>query len=258
MLRFTLAVCLASLAGCKAAYPTPKVPMEALRQQELGPDQATGLLVLLPGRADRAECFETRGILEMVRELAPTFDAIAADAHFGYYEERSLLPRLEVDLIRPAVEAGYKQIWLLGISVGSLGSVYYASEHPGQIDGVLLLGPFLGHDAVAREVLAAPNLASWDSRNPVPEGSRATISHNAWRWLQSQTGPNADAVILMGYGSMDGPGTAVERLQEALPPEHFATVNGGHNWNAWRPLIRELLPTMVKNAQQRQALSQGE
>lgn len=252
MHKIVPALFLACLAGCSSIAPPAVAPMPVIRQQLLGPERATGLLVLLPGKGDRGERFAQQGILEMVSELAPTFDVIAADAHFGYYQQRTLLTRLESDVIRPAIDDGYDQVWLLGISLGALGSLHYASQHPEQIDGVLLFGPYLGGEPLASELLKATDLASWNSEASTLKGATDPITYDAWKWLQSQTGPEAQSVVLLGYGSRDGPGTIAERLQAALPEEHFATTSGGHNWWTWIPLIRKLLPQMSVTAIGRQ------
>ncbi|MFT7678945.1 MAG: pimeloyl-ACP methyl ester carboxylesterase [Planctomycetota bacterium] len=239
-----LGACLGALSSCSLLAPAAVVPMPMILQQELGPEHSAGLLVLLPGAGDRADRFRQHGILEMARELAPSFDVIAADAHIGYYTSKSLLERLDADVILPAIDAGYRQIWLLGISIGSFGALHYASQHPQRIDGVLLLGPFLGSGAVAKSVLTAPDLASWDAQAIEPKGDMNRITHAVWSWLQAQVAAADGATILLGYGSGDGPGTISERLQQALQSDHFATRPGGHDWNTWRPLIRELLPQM--------------
>ena len=51
-------------------------------------------------------------------------------------------------------EAGYENIWLLGISMGGLGTLLYASEYPEQVDGVVLLAPFLGDRSAIETIVA--------------------------------------------------------------------------------------------------------
>ena len=50
------------------------------------------------------------------------FDVISVDAHFGYYKNRDLVPRLHDDVITPAQQNGYEKIWLLGVSMGGMVS----------------------------------------------------------------------------------------------------------------------------------------
>ena len=80
---------------------------------------------MLPGRGDRGEVFVREGFEKAGQRLG--FDTIMVDAHFGYYMKRSLIPALDEDIIQPALEAGYENIWLLGVSMGGFGSLLYFS-----------------------------------------------------------------------------------------------------------------------------------
>ena len=53
-----------------------------------------------------------------------------------------MVDRLKEDVINPAKEKGYTKIWLVGISLGGLGSLLYAMEHPSDIEGMLVLAPY--------------------------------------------------------------------------------------------------------------------
>lgn len=241
------------LTACGMVVPPAVEPMPTLADQPLGPERAVGVLVLLPGVGDRAATFEEQGVLVSVAELAPRFDVIAADAHYGYYLADSVQQRLEVDVIAPARAAGYRQVWLLGVSLGAFGALAHAAEHPDTVDGVVLLGPYLGDVAAEDSLLAAPSLAAWDPATLEGDGDWPALMRRVWTWLQQQTGPEGRSVVLMGYGDRDGPGTLDEQLARALPPSHFVQRPGGHAWSVWRPLIRDLLPVMAERAEQRAA-----
>lgn len=60
-----------------AAVPVPVIHHAALIE-------ADGLIVFLPGFGDGPEAFDRNGLLEIVREIAPTYDVVATDAHFAY------------------------------------------------------------------------------------------------------------------------------------------------------------------------------
>src|SRR5690625_6784033 len=77
------------------------------------------------------ESFPNHGFVATGSEL--DIDMLAADAHFGYYRERTFVQRLHEDIILPARQQGYQHIWLLGLSMGGFGAVLYCNEHP-QID----------------------------------------------------------------------------------------------------------------------------
>ena len=64
---------------------------------------------------------------------------VVADAHVGYFRNRSFEDRLRADVMVPARARGYESIWLAGISLGGLGALLYADEHPEEVAGLLLI-----------------------------------------------------------------------------------------------------------------------
>ena len=135
-MRFSMLILYLFLAGCFGMAPT-EVPLPTIETAN-GEARNDTLVIMLPGRGDRADAFIREGFEKAGQEHG--FDTIAADAHFGYYMKRILLPRLHEDIVVPAREAGYKNIWFLGISMGGFGSLLYASENPDQVDGLIPLG----------------------------------------------------------------------------------------------------------------------
>lgn len=221
---------LASLfvSGCIGMART-EVPLPGI--QTADPDARNDtLVIMLPGRGDRADAFISQGFQEQGSSLG--FDTVAVDAHFGYYMKRSLLPRLHEDIVLPARAAGYKNIWLLGISMGGFGSLLYAAEHPDEVDGVILLAPYLGDRKLAEEVDAAGGLASWSG-----EGSRfKDYEIGVWTWLQGATNGQQQTPVILGYGESDGSAKTHAVLGDALAPSRVYTLEGGHKWTTWRPL----------------------
>jgi len=225
------------------------LPMPVTWERDQGPQNALGLLVLLPGLGDGPEDFVEQGMVAAIRELAPGFDVALPDAHFGYYRDRIVMERLREDVVGPARARGYRQVWLLGISLGGLGATGYASLHPGDVDGMVLLGPFLGEGAVTDAVRAAPSLAAWNPAGVPLEDDSDGLFLQVWTWLQEQTGPAGRCQIFLGYGDEDGPGTVDERLAVALPKDRVVVQPGGHNWSAWLPIARDILPRLQLEAQ---------
>lgn len=220
--------------------------MPAIWNQPLGPEAADGILIMLPGLGDRPPDFVTRGMFDAVRQHLPTMDIVRADAHFGYYSERSILERLREDIVQPARDAGYREIWMLGVSMGGLGSTIYASTFQGEIDGIVMFAPFLGEGVVAESVRDAPSLAAWDPREVSIENDFDLLQAQLWGWLQEQVGPEGTCELFLAYGDKDGPGTEDERLAEALPADRFVVHPGGHHWNVWMSLAHELLPRVAQ------------
>ena len=118
------------------------------------------LMILLPGIGDLAEDYESHGFVDAVRRSGAPADLVAVDVHVGYYARRTVLERLRKDVIAPAREAGYEKIWLGGISLGGLGASLYAAEYAADLQGLVLLAPFLGDPRIVREIAGAGGLGA--------------------------------------------------------------------------------------------------
>jgi len=188
------------------------------------------LVIMLPGRGDRAETFAGSGFIDIGRQH--DFDVVAVDAHFGYYRERSLIPRLREDVIKPARAQGYETIWLLGVSMGGFGSLLYAQAHPGDIDGLILLAPYVGGDKVINDINAAGALSRWN-----PTGKNLPDHEvDMWRWLQTQTSKPDGTPVFLGYGRSDDLVSAYGPLLDALEPSRVFARDGEHKWTTWTPI----------------------
>ena len=49
-------------------------------------------------------------------------DCVAVDATIGYYLDGSVANRLQREIIELARTLGYREIWLVGVSMGGLGA----------------------------------------------------------------------------------------------------------------------------------------
>ena len=101
------------------------------------------LLIMLPGAKARPQDLLQHGFVRELRARNLPVDVVAVEAHLGHYLDRSLNGHLTNDIIAPARARNYRRIWLMGISLGGMGALIYAREHPAEIDGVVLLAPFL-------------------------------------------------------------------------------------------------------------------
>jgi len=228
-LRLTTALLLpALLTACLGMAPT-EIPLPGIATADTA-SRNRSLVIMLPGRGDRAVTFINEGFQEAGERFG--FDTIAVDAHFGYYMERSLLPRLHEDIILPARQAGYEKVWLLGISMGGFGSLLYASEHPEQVDGVILLAPFLGDRSTIEQIISAGGLRDWSGQAPGLEDYEIRV----WSWLRDATTPLDMTPLILGYGLSDGMAEGYRVLTDVIEPSSVYTLEGGHKWTTWGPL----------------------
>jgi pimeloyl-ACP methyl ester carboxylesterase len=232
----TLLSTIVLLSGCIGLVPT-ETPIPSIATVRADSPNDT-LVIMLPGRGDRADTFIAHGFQKEGQRLG--FDTLAVDAHFGYYMRRSLLPRLHEDIVVPARAAGYQNIWLLGISMGGFGSLLYAAEHSDEIDGIILLEPYLGDHKLAEEIDASGGLVAWSGEGAEFEDYEIGV----WAWLQSAANGRSGTPIILGYGESDDSARTHAVLADALDSSSVYTLQGGHNWTTWRPLWKEIATDM--------------
>jgi pimeloyl-ACP methyl ester carboxylesterase len=190
--------------------------------------QSRTLLVLLPGRGDLGEDYTRHGFV--ARALAePGVDVVTVDAHFGYYADRTLRERLHEDVLAPA-RGRYEQIWLLGISMGGIGALLTAEKYPDDVDGIILIAPYLGRRRTIKAVMHAGGLANWQPP------AKLAWDERLWAWMKS-----TDTPIYLAYGTEDFGARAHAVLAAALPKDHVLTSPGEHAWTTWTPLFDRLL-----------------
>ena len=228
------------LMGC-AFLRSASVPMERVAFREAGPDKARGAIVLLPGFGDRPAAFEENGFVAALARRAPSYDVFGADAHFGYYRKRTVIDRLEQDVIGPLRARGYREIWLMGASMGGLGAVAYTRTHPERIRGVMLFAPYMGPQEVVREV-AAVGLCKYlpPAQNNDDE---ARLARENFRWLRQQACEDRKVSLWLGVGSEDRLKRPDSVLANALDPTHVLILPGGHGWKVWTPAVDRLAQT---------------
>lgn len=221
----------ALLTSCYYLQST-SIPIKTIHYTQQHAEQADKsarqLMVLLPGIGDRAGVFDKHGVIDAVHTINPNMDVIAVDAHFKYYEARTIIDRLRHDIIKPALEAGYGAIYLGGTSLGGFGSLLYLKQYPDDINKIFILAPYLG-DAQDYNFLIENTAA--------PEVPRDV---NLWPWL-TQLPEEVKDKIYLAYGTNDKFAIPNGLLAKQLPTEHTVTQSGKHNWKTWAQLWPKLL-----------------
>lgn len=211
------------------------------------------LIVFMRGLGGDNKSFEKEGLVEDVRNRHMPYDMVAPNASPGYYLGRTLVPRLKADVIDPAKAAGYKEIWLIGFSMGGLGSLLYLREHPEDIQGVYLISPFLSYRFIQDEITQAGGLRRW---NPGPYDPKDDWQRMLWDWLKNNVADHPDVNIYLSYGTDDPYVEGQRLLAQILPPDHVKTIPGGHDYKTFRALWHVLLDSGVYIARVPQATAQ--
>lgn len=225
----------AATAGCYRAKPAI-VPLRTVAL-EAGTPYAHCLVVFLPGRGDEPEDFARHGFPAALKKAGSQCAMVAVDSHLGYFAGHTITARLDEDVIAPARARG-QDVWLVGISLGGLGSLLYTREHPDNVKGVVALSPYLGDDDVIREITQAGGLAAWSPRQPPGEAGFRRL----WLFLKGYEKPSpALPPLWLGYGRSDRLRGPDGLLAKVLPADHVLSADGGHRWSTWTKLWDQFL-----------------
>lgn len=242
-LSLLLVGCVLLLAGC-AAWRPAKVPMDT-RLDISTCSPADTLLVFLPGAYSDPQEFVTEGFVQEVRERHIAVDVMLVDAHMGYYNNRTIIDRLEQDVLVPARRKGYGAIWLVGISVGGFGAMIHEELQPGSVAGIVVLAPYMGQRLLSTDIDVAGGLRAWQApAGPLPLDQMET---RLWRWLQAYGEtplPPGRPPLYLGYGLDDRFVFSHRLLAAVLPTDRVFTTEGGHDWAPWRRLWKQALDVL--------------
>lgn len=196
------------------------------------------LLVMLPGAYHGPQDFLTHGFVGALRRHSLPVDIVAVDSHFGYFTGHTIVERLHRDVVLRAKKRGYRAIWFLGISLGAYGSLLYAGEHPHDVDGIIVLAPFLGTRGIIAEIGRAGGLDEWAPRDIADD------DHERRLLLRLKRCCGADSAwppIYLGYGEQDRFAAAHRMLAGCLPAQRVWRVPGGHDWATWSALWKAMV-----------------
>lgn len=192
-------------------------------------------IVCLPGAYHAPEDFLTSGFDRSVRDRRLAIDLLFVDVEMQYLGDRSALERLHQDIVLPARSAGCRTLWFAGISLGGFIALDYAASHPGQLDGLCLLAPYLGNRMLTGEIARARSLTAWSAGELADSDEERRI----WRFVQ--TLPDHSRLLHLGFGRYDRFAAAHRLLAAALPPDATDVVPGGHDWRTWKTLWENFL-----------------
>lgn len=236
-MRYLAAIILiAFLSGC-ALFAS--IPMDVLTYEN--PDKAVAnkrLLVFMRGIGGSHHSFAEEGLVADIWAHGLPFDVAVPNAHFGYYGDHHLIARLKKDVIDPARARGYQKIWLIGVSMGGLGSLLYLMERPQDIEGVYLIAPFLGTQLFLEEIEAAGGVRQWNPGNYRAEDDWQRM---LWDWLKTAIVDHPDKIVYLGYGSDDPYKRGHQLLGALLPPDRVYAIDGGHDYETFKSLWKIFL-----------------
>ncbi|MFC0677823.1 alpha/beta hydrolase-fold protein [Lysobacter korlensis] len=240
LIRGCAAIALAALLVACRAHGDPRTPIPTALFPAPSPP-GTRLVVVLPGRADDLGDLRASGIVPAAQRAWPDADVVLAELTLDYYMAGRATSRLHEEVIEPARRRGYRSVWLVGASLGGMGSLLYDREHPGAVDGIVLLAPFLGQRAILDEIRRAGGVARWTPGPKQPVDER-TWQRELWRHIQQLSQrPGEASRVWLAYGADDRFRKAMPLLADALPDRQVRVYDGGHTWRVWSPAAYDVL-----------------
>lgn len=215
-----------------------RVILEAADEGEVAPTR----VLLLPGAYSTPEDFLREGFASAVRERRLPVDLVFVELELQHLTDRTLLRRLQQEIILPASASGCRSIWLGGISLGGFIALAYAARFAQEIDGVCLLAPYLGNHIVIGEIERADGLDRWTPGDLAEDDDERRI----WQFIKEQrnhTSPRPAPRLHLGFGSEDRFADSHRLMAAALGSGSVDVVSGGHEWPAWRRLWENFLDT---------------
>lgn len=212
--------------------------LEALRRYpDPRPSKDRLLLAMLPGVGIKAEDFAAHGLVAAAQAGRHVVDVTVVKPDQELYLDGAVASVLEESVLAPARAHGYNRLWLLGISLGGMGALACATEHPEEIEGLILLAPFLGTHGTMAEVKRAGGFTAWQAAaSTATPPERRIIT-----WLQNRLRGAPGPQIWLGRATKDRFAAGHRLLAAEMAPGQDIEVEGGHDWAAWRAAFAALM-----------------
>lgn len=189
------------------------------------------LIILLPGAYQLPEDFIAQGFVSALQARDLPIDLIMAELSFSHIADRTVLTEIHNDLIQPAMTAGYKNIWLAGISIGGYVAIAYANRYATPLAGLLLLSPYPGNRGTTGEIISAGGVSAW---KPTFIAEDDTEFSN-WNWLKTHA-DSTDIEVHLSYGTEDRFADGHQLMAQILPDSRVDRITGAHTWPVWQQL----------------------
>ena len=204
--------------------------------------RADALVILLPGAYHQPEDFIAQGFISAVRERGLDIDLQMAELKFEDIANLNAVQQIHDCLVQPALGAGYRHIWLAGISIGGYIAMAYADRYAvGQasshLAGLLLLAPYPGSRIVTNEIMKAGGLQAWS----LQDGDVTDAERRNWHWLKTHAG--IDTPTYLAYGTEDRFADGHALMATSLVESHVYCIPGDHTWPAWQKMWHNFLDT---------------
>lgn len=200
--------------------------------------RADSLLVLLPPALAQIEDFYAHGFVAAVRQRGIPIDMVLAQATQQQVMDNTFITALHTHVVQPAQAAGYRHIWLAGISIGAYNALYYAAEYAAHLAGIYLMAPYPGTRDILAEITDAGGARTWFDAHP----TNMKEERAWWSWLASEAlAGQWRTPVFFGTGSEDRFLGGQRLLADLLPTGRVLVCAGSHAWPTWQNLWHDWL-----------------
>jgi pimeloyl-ACP methyl ester carboxylesterase len=229
---------LALLAGCTARGDATR-PVPTRFVPAIQPARRT--VVFLPGRGDDLAGLQRHHAAQLIQQVWPDANVILTGLTMPYYTSGVASQRLHDEVIAPLEKQGHRPVWIAGISLGGMGALLYDDAYPGEVDGLLLLSPYLGDKSIHEQIRAAGGIQRWQA-GPKQAIGPDTFQRELWRSIQQwEQEPARANSVWLAYGDSERFRGAIEQMSPLLPNAHVLMLPGHHNWKLWSKTLPALL-----------------
>ncbi len=210
------------------------------------------VIIVLPGMLSDSADMLKRGVADAIHRAWPEPDILMVDLTFNYYRKGLVAERLQSEILTSVRQQGYSEIWLSGGSMGGMGTLIYEWHHPGELDGLVLISPYMGGGDVTDAIREAGGLKLWNSGPRSTALNSDNVDRLVWQMAQGWIGDEDKLQrIWLMCGDEDGLYPDVQMLGAILPEDQYFPGHGGHSWDYWIPNIEKTFRAVAKSRKKR-------
>ncbi|MGH8378537.1 MAG: alpha/beta hydrolase-fold protein, partial [Gammaproteobacteria bacterium] len=155
------------------------------------------------------------------------------------------------EIIVPARQRGYREIWLTGASMGGMGALLYESRYPHDVAGIVLFAPYMGDKSLVERITADGGTRNWNPGPAPATVNRKNYQTEIWRVVKTWAShPETAQNVWLAAGSRDRLLPASQLVAAALPSGHFIELPGGHDWKLWDVAATQIFARISAQAAQ--------
>lgn len=200
--------------------------------------RTNSLLVLLPPAKASLEDMIDQGMVAAVRQRGLPLDIVLAEVGYQQVMAGTVAESLHEAVMVQALQAGYRSIWLAGISLGAFNALHYAAVYSRHLAGIKLLAPYPGTGDILQEIKSAGGPTAWAAQ---PDCSLRD-ERIWWHWLCCEAShTDTGCPVWVGLSEQDRFLAGQNLLASLLPPQRVHRMAGEHSWPVWQALWQHWL-----------------